>query len=154
MGAQTLWNHSALFDYQDRYIATSRSKNNPVWTISFHKWPLEMWDAYRGQGPQLTLSHTNRLASGYSKTTGVHAKKPHPREIRLSWKKAGKAGVHSYRIFRGASATQLKQIKSGVKDLFHTDPELAGGQLYYYVVSAMDSNGKELLRSAVLKVQT
>jgi hypothetical protein len=47
MNAKSLWNHPALFDYQDRYIPTSRKNNDPSWVQSWHGWPLVMWDVYR-----------------------------------------------------------------------------------------------------------
>jgi hypothetical protein len=47
MNAKSLWNHPALFDYQDRYIPQSRKNNEPSWIQSWHRWPLVMWDVYR-----------------------------------------------------------------------------------------------------------
>ena len=48
MGARPLWNHDALFDYQDRYLQTARSLGQASWSIGWTKFPLDMWDAYRG----------------------------------------------------------------------------------------------------------
>jgi len=46
MGAKTLWNHDALFDYQDRYMATE--VENRSWSV----FTGDMWDAYRANyGP-------------------------------------------------------------------------------------------------------
>lgn len=44
MGAKSLWNHDALFDYQDRYMATEAPDQ---WMRSSDHWTEEMWDAYR-----------------------------------------------------------------------------------------------------------
>jgi len=47
MGAKGLWNHDALFDYQDRYREVSRTSGQPGWTVSWSPFMLEMWDRYR-----------------------------------------------------------------------------------------------------------
>ena len=47
MQAQGLWNHDALFDYQDRYRKVARGSGQPGWTISWSPFMLEMWDRYR-----------------------------------------------------------------------------------------------------------
>lgn len=64
-GSMTLWNHPALFDYQDRYMAvTAASDSTPPWRYSvsgingiwgiypgwrsWNNFSENMWDAYRG----------------------------------------------------------------------------------------------------------
>lgn len=48
MGAKTLWNHDALFDYQDRYMqVTAEDGDFPGWR-SWSDFTEEMWDTYRG----------------------------------------------------------------------------------------------------------
>jgi hypothetical protein len=53
MGARTLWNHDALFDYTDRYMALTAAGG--AWSIarrSESSFTEHMWDAYRSQyGP-------------------------------------------------------------------------------------------------------
>ncbi len=51
MGAKPLWNHDVLFDYQDRYLQTSRQLGLAGWQISWSDFPLDMWDAYRSNYP-------------------------------------------------------------------------------------------------------
>lgn len=47
MGAKTLWNHDALFDYQDRYMqVTADDGDFPGWR-SWSHFTEEMWDTYR-----------------------------------------------------------------------------------------------------------
>jgi hypothetical protein len=48
MRAKALWKHDALFDYMDRFMAECRARNVAEWEMSWHPWPLEMWDQYRG----------------------------------------------------------------------------------------------------------
>ncbi len=48
-GARELWNHEALFDYQDRFLQTTRNNGSPRWIVSWSRFPLEMWDRYRSQ---------------------------------------------------------------------------------------------------------
>ena len=47
MGLTFLWNHQALFDYTDRYVAIEPSG----WTRSWVPWVEVMWDQYRPQFP-------------------------------------------------------------------------------------------------------
>ena len=47
MGVQSLWNHDSIFDYQDRYLSTTRSLGQSSSQISWSAFPLEMWDRYR-----------------------------------------------------------------------------------------------------------
>jgi len=49
MNVKALWAHDALFDYQDRYMAT---EPKGTWTRSWDRFTEEMWDAYRANyGP-------------------------------------------------------------------------------------------------------
>lgn len=47
MGAKDLWDHDALFDYQDRYLSENRARGITDWRLTWTRFPLEMWDAYR-----------------------------------------------------------------------------------------------------------
>jgi len=44
MGAKELWNHNAIFDYQDRFMSTEVQGE---WTRSSSDFSENMWDAYR-----------------------------------------------------------------------------------------------------------
>jgi hypothetical protein len=44
MGAQGLWGHQALFDYQDRYMGIETPGS---WTRSWEAFSENMWDTYR-----------------------------------------------------------------------------------------------------------
>lgn len=79
MGAQTLWNHDALFDYADRWMmqddtaqinalrqAFPGGAGNPTRWIdvpdqgtTFSDFVDNMWDAYRGLGPQILTPRTS-----------------------------------------------------------------------------------------------
>jgi hypothetical protein len=47
MRATALWNHDALFRYQDRYRQVSRDLSVPSWQLAWSAFPIAMWDAYR-----------------------------------------------------------------------------------------------------------
>ncbi|MFZ6028754.1 MAG: hypothetical protein ACOYYS_13645 [Chloroflexota bacterium] len=49
MDAKELWAHDALFDYQDRYMAT---EPHGEWTRCWDGFSEEMWDTYRAQAGQ------------------------------------------------------------------------------------------------------
>ena len=50
--AKNIWNHNALFDYQDRYMV-----NQTDWQRSWSYWQSEMWDTYReGYGTETDWS--------------------------------------------------------------------------------------------------
>lgn len=44
MDAKTIWDHDALFDYQDRYLATEPPQQ---WMRCWDRFTEEMWDTYR-----------------------------------------------------------------------------------------------------------
>jgi hypothetical protein len=47
MGAKALWNHDALFDYQDRYLTENQSRNITDWRLSWSGWQVELWKKHR-----------------------------------------------------------------------------------------------------------
>jgi hypothetical protein len=47
MGAKALWNHDAVFDYQDRFLSENRRLGIVDWRLSWRPFYLDMWDAYR-----------------------------------------------------------------------------------------------------------
>ena len=49
MGAQSLWNHDELFDYQDRYLDENVSRGITDWRLSWTRFPIEMWNAHRAK---------------------------------------------------------------------------------------------------------
>ena len=49
MKAQELWDHDALFAYEDRYIPESRRQGDKEWMTSWSPWVLEMWDKHRAK---------------------------------------------------------------------------------------------------------
>lgn len=52
MDADSLWNSSALLDYQDRYMQlTAQSSYPDKWHRSWSRFTETMWDEYRGEGP-------------------------------------------------------------------------------------------------------
>lgn len=49
MGVVELWNHPALFDYQDRYLKMISAGDYPGWVLSWSPFPIEMWRRYRSR---------------------------------------------------------------------------------------------------------
>ena len=53
MGLRQAWQHDALFDYQDRYMATEPHEGYRCWD----PFTEAMWDAYRGHYPTQRSLH-------------------------------------------------------------------------------------------------
>ena len=49
MGARELWNHEALFEYQDRYLEENTRRGIADWRLAWSSFGLSMWQAYRAQ---------------------------------------------------------------------------------------------------------
>lgn len=47
MGVKALWNHDALFDYQDRYLRENLARGIRDWRLAWRDFYLDMWKAYR-----------------------------------------------------------------------------------------------------------
>ncbi len=47
MGAQGLWNHDELFDYQDRYYDENVARGILDYRLRWSRFPIDMWNAYR-----------------------------------------------------------------------------------------------------------
>ena len=47
MGAKVLWNHDALFDYQERYRTENIRRGITDWRLAWSRFPYDMWKAYR-----------------------------------------------------------------------------------------------------------
>jgi hypothetical protein len=47
MGAKSLWNADAVFDYQDRFLLENRKRGVTDWRLSWSGWAVQMWDEYR-----------------------------------------------------------------------------------------------------------
>jgi len=47
MGAKPLWNHDALFDYQERYLRENVARGVTDWRLSWRPFYLDMWREYR-----------------------------------------------------------------------------------------------------------
>ncbi len=47
MGVKPLWNHDALFDYQDRYLRENLARGVHDWRLAWRDFYLDMWKAYR-----------------------------------------------------------------------------------------------------------
>jgi hypothetical protein len=53
MDARALWNHEALFDYQDRFEAENLARGITDWRMHWSDFPYAMWNAYRDDyGPR------------------------------------------------------------------------------------------------------
>ena len=52
MGVKSLWDHDALFDYQDRFLAENENVYHVEdWRLSWRRWYLELWKVYRPNYP-------------------------------------------------------------------------------------------------------
>ena len=48
MGLKRQWNHDALFDYADRYLAWAAAEGLPYWNRHYSGFAGQMWEKYRG----------------------------------------------------------------------------------------------------------
>lgn len=65
----------------------------------------------------------------------------HPHAVTLTWAASTTPNV-TYSVYRGdAAGGPYTLVKSGVQLLSFFDPNVTAGRTYYYVVSAVDSNG-------------
>jgi len=86
---------------------------------------------------------TNSPASFSLSGTGVAAT---PHTVLVSWTASGTSNVTGYNVYRGTSSgTYSKITSSPVPATTYTDATVQSGQniTYYYVVTAVDSNGVE-----------
>ena len=61
-GAKALWNHDALFDYEDRFIQTQKDNGAELYQIAWSQFVLNMWDTYRADyGPVWPDQVTNQV---------------------------------------------------------------------------------------------
>ena len=66
--------------------------------------------------------------------------------VDLNWNPSTSANITGYNVYRGSNTGgPYSQINSGglVASTVYTDSTVAGGQSYYYVVTAVDSSGIE-----------
>ena len=85
------------------------------------------------------------LATGSLTGSGVAAVQ---HNVSLSWSPSTSTGIVGYNVYRGAIlGGPYTQVSSEDTGSSYTDTTVSAGQIYYYVVTAVDSTGTESLYS-------
>jgi fibronectin type 3 domain-containing protein len=72
--------------------------------------------------------------------------------VDLSWKPSSTSTVVGYNIYRSPNAASWVKINSGlVGSTLYTDSTVSNGSTYYYSATAVDSAGKESVKTAAVK---
>jgi fibronectin type 3 domain-containing protein len=75
--------------------------------------------------------------------TGTGAQPPQ-HSVALAWAASSSSNVLGYNVYRGTvSGGPYAQISSALAGTAQTDNSVQAGQTYYYVVTAVDTAGKE-----------
>ncbi|HUW19298.1 MAG TPA: LamG-like jellyroll fold domain-containing protein, partial [Sedimentisphaerales bacterium] len=161
--AKTLWNHKALFDYQDRYMDVEAQLSGDGhgvggWKRQYSRFAEEMWDTYRaGYGCVWTRDNPSDIYSnGYNPcdldsvpplapanlaTTGQTES-----SITLSWTAPAAASdgdlASGYKIYRNGT-----HVGTALTNSFQ-DTGLAAQTTYNYDVNSLDDVGNESVSGA------
>lgn len=78
------------------------------------------------------------------------------KNIVINWEKNGASDFSYYVIYKGKNSSELSELKrfEDINKTEYTDEDCAGGQAYYYAVSAVDKKGNESKKSDVKNGQT
>ncbi|MCF7981088.1 MAG: right-handed parallel beta-helix repeat-containing protein, partial [Pseudomonadales bacterium] len=134
MGVRNLWNHDALFDYQDRYMNIESG-----WERQMSTFAANMWDAYRadygGIWPDTTPPETDNTPP--LAPTGLTSTNIGSTSIGLSWTASQKASdgdlASGYRIYRDDVSVAT------VNSTTYTDSGLTPETEYIYSVFSYDN---------------
>jgi hypothetical protein len=73
--------------------------------------------------------------------------------VDLSWKASTSADIVGYNVYRGAEATTLTKINASlVASMVYSDSTVANNTTYYYATTAVNIDGSQSSKSAVIKV--
>ena len=101
-----------------------------------------------GKASGLVSFHSNARDSRTAQSTEGDGRAPETYTVYLSWQ-ASKSDVVGYNVYRGVqSGGPYSMINSGLDpNTSYTDNGVAGGNTYYYVTTAVNSNGQESIYS-------
>jgi len=72
--------------------------------------------------------------------------------VDLSWKASSTKGVVGYNVYRSPNSTTWTKINpSLIGSTLYTDSNVSNGSTYYYSATAVDSTGKESVKTAAVK---
>jgi hypothetical protein len=151
------------------YSAVIRAYNGCLpykWTIVSGALPVGVKAAASTNTTALGLTGTPTTAASYSftvKVTGCSggvAQASYKVVIQgganhivdLSWKASTTKGVIGYNIYRSPNATSWTKINpSVIGSTLYTDSNVSNGSTYYYSATAVDSAGKESVKTSAVK---
>jgi fibronectin type 3 domain-containing protein len=74
----------------------------------------------------------------------VQAQSPVEHTVALSWKASTNSNVISYSVYRSTiSGASYGLLSSAISGQAYVDPAVQSGATYYYVVTAVDDQGRE-----------
>lgn len=72
--------------------------------------------------------------------------------VDLHWNASTTTDIAGYNVYRGASATAMTKINSGlVASTLYDDSAVSNGSTYYYAVTTVDIYGKESAKSSTIE---
>jgi len=163
MGVKDLWNHDALFDYQDRYMHVEAIDPGPYSGVGgFHRqtsrFAEEMWDTYRADFGCVWTPYdpTDMYSNGYNPCTSDTIPPLPPSNldstnrteslISLAWTAPGPASdgdlASSYKIYRDGTLVDT------VSNTSFQDTSLAEETSYNYEVNSVDDAGNQSTSAA------
>jgi hypothetical protein len=137
--------------WQQQFAATvSGSSNTGVtWAITQGTGTITQSGIYTAPQAVETdvVTATSQADSTKSASATITVAAPHL--VNLTWLPSSSSGISYYNVYRGTvSVGPYTLLRSGVTSTSYTDPNVQSGSTYYYVATAVDSNGMESAYSA------
>ena len=152
------------------YTATINATNGCTpyrWTITGALPAGIQYDA-QNAGRSLTLSGTPTTASTYkfsALVTGCQGRQsqvsytvviqPVPfHVVDLSWNASNSQNIAGYNVYRGADGVNWGRINAGglIASTVYSDSTVSNGSTYYYAATAVNTSGKESVKSTAIRV--
>jgi hypothetical protein len=137
--------------WQQQFAATvSGSSNTGVtWAITQGTGTITQSGIYTAPQAVETdvVTATSQADSTKSASATITVAAPHL--VNLTWLPSSSSGISYYNVYRGTvSVGPYTLLRSGVTSTSYTDSNVQSGSTYYYVATAVDSNGMESAYSA------
>jgi fibronectin type 3 domain-containing protein len=137
--------------WQQQFAATvSGSSNTGVtWAITQGTGTITQSGIYTAPQAVETdvVTATSQADSTKSASATITVAAPH--SVNLTWLPSSSSGISYYNVYRGTvSVGPYTLLRSGVTSTSYTDSNVQSGSTYYYVATAVDSNGMESAYSA------
>jgi len=141
MNAQPLWNHDALFDYQDRYMRVTDDDGEYPGNRAATSFLENMWDAYRASCGDSGDTTAPSVPSGLKGAANSD-------QVVLNWEASSdsQSSISHYNVYRDSTRAGIAATTS------YTDTEVSSGSQYGYYVTAVDTAGNQSAASEICSV--